>query len=160
MKAFFPGSFDPFTKGHLDIVARGLKLFADGIIIGIGYNEHKPGRAEAAGRAAAELERLFEGVPRVEIKIYDGLTVDAAAASGAGVILRGFRNAIDAEYERSLADANHMISGLETVMLAARPELAPLSSSMVRELLHNDYDVSRFLPTPQDCIRACEGEKA
>lgn len=154
MKAFFAGSFNPFTKGHLDILARGLSIFPEGVVIGIGFNEHKTDRV-SADAAAEALGQLLSGVAGVEVTVYSGLTVEAARKSGAGVLLRGFRNAIDAEYERSLADANRIVAGIDTVMLPARPELAPVSSSMVRELQHNGHDVSRFLPTPEECRMAC-----
>lgn len=154
MKAFFPGSFNPFTKGHLDILARGLRLFPDGVVVGIGFNEHKTSHAQVEA-TLIEIRRLLDGIPAVEVLAYSGLTVEAVRKAGAEVMLRGFRNAIDAEYERSLADTNRLISGIDTVLLPTLPELSPISSSMVRELAHNGYDVSPYIPTPEECRNAC-----
>jgi pantetheine-phosphate adenylyltransferase len=152
MKAFFPGSFNPFTTGHLDLLARALTLFPEGVVVGIGYNEHKTTPADIAAREAT-LKSLLDGVAGVEVMSYDGLTINAVRRTGAGVIIRGFRNAIDAEYERSLADANRMISGIDTILLPASPELAAVSSSMVRELQHNHFDTSRWVPDASECRR-------
>lgn len=154
MKGFFAGSFNPFTKGHLDILSRGLRICPEGVVVGMGYNENKCSRDEAFASAEA-LSNLLAGIPGVEVAAYSGLTVDAARRHGAELLIRGFRNAIDAEYERSLADTNRMIAGIDTILLAASPELAPLSSSMVRELAHNGYDVGRYLPTREECREAC-----
>lgn len=154
MKAFFAGSFNPFTIGHLDIIARGLRLFPEGVVVGIGYNEHKTTHA-AMAELLDSLRRLLSGIPGVEVMLYSGLTVEAARNAGAEVLLRSFRNVTDAEYERTLADANRLVSGMETVLLAARPELGTVSSSLVRELRHNGYDTDRFIPTAESCRKAC-----
>lgn len=144
--AVFPGSFNPFTTGHMDIVRRGLRIF-DRIIVAVGYNEHKGDSGEIGSRIAA-LERLFAECPEVEVASYTGLTVDFARRVGAHTILRGVRGSADMEYERALADTNAAISGIDTVFMVTRPELSYVSSSMVRELEHNGYDTSRFLPRP------------
>lgn len=141
--AIFAGSFNPFTVGHADIVERGLRIF-DRIVIGIGYNEHKCGHSSCESRRDA-IARLYAGENRVEVAVYSGLTVDFARRCGADVLLRGARGSSDFEYERNLADTNMAVAGMETVILVARPQLAFVSSSMVRELLHNGYDVSRFV---------------
>lgn len=154
MIAFFPGSFNPFTIGHLDILARALRIF-DRVIVGVGFNEHK---SAATDRNIEHLQSLFRDCPNVSVIAYSGLTVDAARQVGADVIIRGFRNAADAEYERLLADTNRLItadsqSPVDTWLIPALPHLACISSSMVRELQHNNYDTSRFVPSREDCAK-------
>lgn len=145
-KALFPGSFNPFTIGHQSIVERGLALF-DQIVIGVGINADKNNIPETAVRRAEGISRVFASEPRVTVTTYTGLTVDAARIHGCGFILRGVRSAADFEYERTLADVNRNISGIESVLLYALPELASVSSSVVRDLQRHGYDVSRFLPS-------------
>lgn len=141
--AIFPGSFHPFTRGHADIVERGLKIF-DKIIIAIGVNSEK----DTAGHNEDLhiIRSLYEGNPAVEVCVYSTLTVDFAKAVNAGFILRGVRSVKDFEYERNLADINTQLSGIETVILFSRPELAAISSSLVRELKAYGHDVTKFLP--------------
>lgn len=141
--AIFPGSFRPFTKGHADIVYRGLQLF-DRIIIAIGQNADKPS-ADAEERAAA-IRAIYRHEPRVQVAVYTTLTVDFAAEVGARFLLRGVRTVADFEYERNLADINRQLSGLESVILFSRPEYAAISSSVVRELMAYGRDVTQFLP--------------
>lgn len=141
--AIFAGSFDPFTIGHADIVERGLRLF-DKVIIAIGYNENKKAMATQERRMYA-IEEKYKGNPAVEVMLYTGLTVDLVRLTGADALLRGARSGQDFEFERNLADTNRAIAGVETVILVARPEYAFISSSMVRELIHNGYDVERFV---------------
>lgn len=141
--AIYAGSFDPFTMGHADIVERGLKIF-DKITIAIGYNENKR-EMVPAHRRAETISRLYADNEAVDVRVYSGLTVELVRQTGADAILRGARSALDFEFERTLADTNREIAGVETVILPARPELAFVSSSMVRELLHNGYDVSRYV---------------
>ncbi|MDE7160206.1 MAG: pantetheine-phosphate adenylyltransferase [Muribaculaceae bacterium] len=143
--AIFPGTFNPFTKGHADIVERGLPLF-DRVVIAIGCNPDKPESSASALRRAGEIERLYEDDPRIAVEVYSGLTVELALRLGARFILRGVRDTHDFEYERNLAEINRRISGVETVILLSAPELACVSSSAVRELASHGYDVSRFLP--------------
>ena len=143
--ALFPGSFNPFTIGHLDILERGLAIF-DRVILVVVCNRNKP--SADAENALEAIRRLTAGIPRADAMIWDGLTADAAKLTGARFLLRGARSAADFEYERNMADVNAMISpGLETVILPARPSLEPLSSSMVRELSSFGYDVTQFLPS-------------
>lgn len=142
--AFFAGSFDPFTIGHKSIVDRSLSLF-DEIVIGVGINAAKKGSADAAERVAA-IERLYAGEPKVRVIQFDCLTVQAAARCGARWLLRGVRSVADFEYERTLADVNRNISGIESVLILAEPHLASVSSSVVRELASYGEDVSRFIP--------------
>ena len=140
----FPGSFDPFTLGHADIVRRALSLF-DEIVIAVGYNEQKQGWLPVEERVAA-IKKLYEGEPRVRVESYTGLTVDFAKEQGIGAIVRGVRTVADFEYELQMADVNRRLTGIETLLLPASPELACLSSSVVRELAHFGHDVSQFLP--------------
>ena len=143
--AVFPGSFDPFTIGHKDIAERALKIF-DSLIIGVGFNINKPGNSEIAAERVRAIESVFVNNLHVKVEAYSGLTVDFARKHGAAFIVRGLREVKDFEYERNLADTNAAISDIETIFLTARPELGFVSSSMVRELKANGYDVARFLP--------------
>lgn len=142
--AVFPGSFDPFTTGHQNIADRALAMF-DALVIGVGYNINKPG-LEFVERRVEIIRELYSGNPKVTVEAYSGLTVDFAKRHGATFIVRGLREVKDFEYERNLADTNSAISNIETVFLIARPELGFVSSSMVRELIANNYDASKFLP--------------
>ena len=142
--AIFPGSFDPFTIGHQSIVDRGLTLF-DKIVIAIGYNEHKHANSDIENRLLA-IKKIYTDNNRIEVISYTGRTIDCAKRYGANFILRGVRNFIDFEYERNLAEINRKIGNIETVLLYTLPEHSSVSSSMVRELQHNEVDVSDFLP--------------
>ena len=143
-RAIFPGSFDPFTIGHHDIVMRALNLF-DEIIIGIGRNYNKREVFPIADRLAA-IQRVYDNEPRVRVEVYDGLTVDFAAQHNAQFILRGVRSTLDFEYERNIAEANKQLSGIETVLLYTRPEYAHISSTLVRDLHSHGKDISQYLP--------------
>lgn len=143
-RAIFPGSFDPFTIGHDDIVQRGLKIF-DEVIIGIGRNSQKHETFPIREREAA-IQKIYQDNPRVKVKIYDGLTFEFAKANDAQFILRGVRGMADYEYERNLAEANLHLGGIETILLYTRPELAYISSSLVRELCQYNQDVSDLVP--------------
>ena len=140
----FPGSFDPFTKGHADLVERALQLF-DSIVIAVGYNENKEGWIPVEERVRA-LKALYANEPRVTVESYTGLTIDFAKQCGAVAILRGIRSVKDYEYEMQLADVNKQLSGIETLLLFANPQYSSLSSSMVRELVHFGKDIQSFLP--------------
>jgi len=142
--AIFPGSFNPFTKGHKSVADRALRLF-DRLVIAIGYNEHKVEQGDVA-RRLQNISELYAGDDRVEVVVYTGLTVVLAQEKGACAIVRGVRNVSDLEYERNMADVNRELTGIETVLLFALPEDAAISGSMVRELMHNGVDVSRWLP--------------
>lgn len=143
--AFFAGSFRPFTAGHASIVDRGLRIF-DRIVIGIGVNADKPGSQADADARCAGISAIYRSDPRVSVIVYSGLTADAAAAAGACALLRGVRSVHDFEYERDMADINRRLSGIETVLLYSLPEMACLSSSVVRELRSYGRDVTEFLP--------------
>ncbi len=142
--AIFPGSFDPFTKGHYNIVERGLPLF-DRLIIGIGRNTTKSALYTLEERQK-QIEILFANEPRVEVRIYDVLTADFAQQVGANYILRGVRTVADFEYERTIAEVNKRLIQIETVLLFADTETATISSSLVRELKAFGKDVTDFLP--------------
>ena len=137
--AIFAGSFNPFTIGHLDILKRGLKLF-DAVYVVRGINKSKS--VNSAEICDLEfLEKYFSGV---KVMSWDGLTVDCAKAVGAEFLLRGARSGYEFEQERTLAEINYMISGLETVILMSRPTLSSISSSMIRELEAFGKDSSEF----------------
>lgn len=142
--AIFPGSFDPFTKGHADLVERGLQLF-DNLIIAVGYNEQKQGWLPTEERVKA-LQALYANDNRIKIKAYNTLTTDFAKEMGATFILRGVRSNKDFEYEQQIALVNRQLTGIETVILFADPALGHISSSVVRELAHFGQDVGQFLP--------------
>ncbi len=144
MKALFAGSFDPFTIGHKDIIDRSLPLF-DCIIIGIGYNVSKH-YMYTSEEIAANIRRIFAYEPKIEVKIYNGLTVDFARQESVDCFLRSVRSIRDFEYERDLAEINRRLSGIETIFMFSSPELSHISSSMVRELIGYGKDVSAFLP--------------
>lgn len=146
-RAIFPGSFDPFTIGHYDIVVRGLEIF-DEILIGIGCNSQKTTTFLLEERMAA-IQQAFAGEPRVKVEVYNGLTIDFAAQHEARCILRGVRSVQDFEYERNIAEANKQLCGIETVLLYTRPEYAHISSSLVRELQSYNKDITRYLPPKQ-----------
>jgi pantetheine-phosphate adenylyltransferase len=143
-RAIFPGSFDPFTIGHHDIVLRGLQLF-DEIIIGIGHNINKRDAFPLEERINA-IQRAFNSEPRIKVMAYDGLTVDFAAEQHAQFILRGVRSVQDFEYERNIAEANKQLSGIETILLYTRPEYAHISSTLLRDLHSHGKDISPYLP--------------
>ena len=140
----FPGSFDPFTLGHADIVRRALALFGE-VVIAVGYNEQKSGRMSVEERVAS-IKKLYKDEPRVRVESYTGLTVDFARELGVSAIVRGVRSTADFEYEMQMADVNRQLTGIETILLPASPQLASLSSSVVRELARFGHDVSKFLP--------------
>ncbi len=146
--AFFAGSFNPFTLGHLDIAHRALQI-VDHLVIGVGFNCAKTS-CDSVDARVEHIRRIFAYEPRVEVLAYEGLTVEAARRAGAGILLRGVRSNADFEYERNLSDVNREIAGMETMILISDPRYAFISSSMVRELRDNGYDVARFLPEVPD----------
>lgn len=148
LTAVFPGSFNPFTRGHMSVALRALEMF-DRLVIGVGFSPVKPASEADARQRAEAIGRLFAGNPRVEAVAWAGLTVDLCRSCGARVIVRGIRSVADFEYERNLADVNRRIGdGIETVVLFTLPEDSAVSSSMVRELESYGVDVAQFLPTP------------
>ena len=142
--ALFPGTFDPFTIGHQSLVSRGLAL-VDEIIISIGINDKKQTYFSLEKRVEA-IRSLYKDEPRVKVMSYDSLTVDFAKEVGASFIMRGIRTVNDFEYEKSIADVNRKLSGIETFILFTEPEHTHISSSIVRELLRYGKDISLFVP--------------
>ncbi len=143
-RAIFPGSFDPFTIGHYSIVHRGLQLF-DEIIIGIGVNQNKK-TLFSPGQRQEMIRQAFADEPRVKVQVYNCLTVDFAQQVNAGYILRGLRTVADFEYERSIADANNKLSGIETVILFTEASYAFISSTTVRDLIAYGKSIQTLLP--------------
>lgn len=142
--ALFPGTFDPFTIGHESLVRRGLSLM-DEIVIAIGINEAKKSFFPLDKRLSM-IRKLYENEPRVRVESYDSLTIEFAQKTGAQFILRGIRSVSDFEYEKTIADINRTISGIETFVLFTEPSLTHITSSHVRELMRFGYDVSSFVP--------------
>jgi pantetheine-phosphate adenylyltransferase len=143
--ALFPGSFDPFTKGHEDIVLRGLQLF-DEVIIGIGRNANKQ-RYFPLDVMEDLISITFQHEPGVRVVSYDNLTALVARELGARFLLRGLRNTTDFEYENSISQVNRFVyQDVETVFLITSPNLAPISSSIIRDLHRYGQDVDAFLP--------------
>lgn len=143
--AVFPGSFDPITIGHVDIVKRALPLF-DKIIIAIGVHSEKKYLYSLEQRKNW-LKEVFKDESKISITDYSGLTVDFCAKQNAAYILRGIRTAADFEYEKVIAHANgSMNDEIETILILSKPELSFVSSSIVREILKNGGEASKFLP--------------
>lgn len=143
-KAVFPGSFDPFTVGHANIVARALPLF-DSIVIGVGINAGKSPLYSAEERVE-HIRSIYAGESRVSVVAYDDLTVDLAQREGADVIIRGVRGTKDFEYEREVAAVNRRLAGIETILIPCEEQYACISSSLVRELAAHGRDIAEFLP--------------
>ena len=146
--ALFPGSFDPFTVGHESIVRRALPLF-DRFVIAIGVNGDKRSFMTMEQRKAW-IESVFKDDPRIEVITYTGMTVDVAKEVGAQFIVRGVRLIQDFENEKHLAEVNRDLTGIETILLYTLPEYSHISSSIVRELVRYNQDVSAYLPKEAD----------
>jgi len=142
--AIFPGSFDPFTVGHEDVVRRGLSLF-DQIIIAVGYNSNKKDFFPLEDRMNW-IRDVFVNNDRVSVEKYEGLTVEFAKEVGCTHILRGIRTAADFEYERAIAQVNKAMSGIDSVFLLTTPEHTPVNSSIVRDIVKHGGDAGQFLP--------------
>ena len=143
--ALFPGSFDPFTRGHEDIVRRGLSLF-DKIVIGVGHNSRKQ-RYFPIDTMLKYIRQTFQDEHRIEIITYDELTAELAKSYQANYLLRGLRNTTDFEYENSIAQVNRYLNTqLETVFLITSPAYAHINSSIIREVHRYGGDVDIFLP--------------
>lgn len=144
--ALFPGSFDPFTKGHEDIVLRGLQLF-DEIIVAMGYNSQKSTRYFEIDSMVDYIQTTFRKYPNIKIVKFSELTAEFARRNGARFLLRGLRNTTDFEYENSISQVNRKLyQEMESVFLITTPQLAWISSSIIREVHRYGGDVSEFLP--------------
>ncbi|MBS1544089.1 MAG: pantetheine-phosphate adenylyltransferase [Bacteroidetes bacterium] len=144
--ALFPGSFDPFTKGHEDIVLRGLKLF-DEIVIAVGYNSSKNQRYFKIDFMLEKIRETFVKYPQISVVTYSELTAELARKHQARFLLRGLRNTTDFEYENSIAQVNRFLNEeLESVFLITSPPFAAINSSIIREVHRYGGDVSPMLP--------------
>ena len=145
LKALFPGSFDPFTAGHLNILTRALGMF-DEVTVAIGINQDKRGFFSNEQKTEI-IEQAIRGLENVDVIEYDGLTVDICRQLGVRHIVRGVRNMLDFENERAIADANRRIAPeIETIIIPTAQEFAHISSSAVRDILRHHGDTSLFLP--------------
>lgn len=146
--AVFPGSFDPITNGHLDIIKRSLPLF-DKLYIAIGVNTEKKYHFNLEQRLSM-LRSLFEKEAKIEVVHYQGLTVDFCKKVEAGFLLRGLRSSADFDFERPIAQMNRDMSGIETVLLVSDPSFSTLSSTIIKEIIRNKGDVSLYVPVNLD----------
>ncbi|MDB5158246.1 MAG: pantetheine-phosphate adenylyltransferase [Mucilaginibacter sp.] len=143
--ALFPGSFDPVTKAHVDIVKRSVGLF-DKIYIGIGSNSAKPGFLSIEKREQM-LRAVFDTEPKIHIIAYEGLTVNFCKSIGAAYMIRGIRTVSDFEYEKAIAQMNHsLMPDIESIFIVSKPGYSSISSTIVREILRYNGDVSQFIP--------------
>ena len=155
--AIFPGSFDPITVGHVDIVNRALPLF-DRIIIAIGVNSQKKYLYSLEQRMHW-LQETFGSEKKIEIASYEGLTINFCKEKNADYILRGIRSAADFEYEKTIAHLNNaMYETIETILILSKPELSSISSTIVREIIKGNGDVSKFVP--KVVIQSIQSEKS
>lgn len=143
--ALFPGSFDPITIAHVDILKRAIPLF-DKVVIGIGLNSAKQGFLSAEKREEI-VKAIFKDYPTVAVQTYQGLTVDFCKKINAMYMVRGIRSVADFEYEKAIAQINQtMMPEVETIIILSKPEYSSISSTIVRDILRNNGDVSKFLP--------------
>ena len=144
--AIFPGSFDPITTGHESIIQRALPLF-DKIIIAIGVNSAKTGFFPAEKRKQW-IEKVFKGEKKIEVKTYQGLTIDLCKQEKANYILRGLRTSADFEFERVIAQMNRaMDDKIETIFVLSTPEFSAINSTVIRDIIRNGGDATQFVPT-------------
>ncbi len=143
----FPGTFDPITIGHLDIINRSLKIF-DKLVIGIGRNANKAPMFSEEQRQLW-IQEIYKEHQNVEVVVYDGLTVECCKSINAHFILRGIRYVNDFEYEKAIADMNRSLDNdIETVFLTCLPQFTSVASTLVRDVIRNGGDASQFLPEP------------
>jgi len=143
-KAIFPGSFDPITLGHYDIIKRGISLF-DQVIIAIGTNASKKYMFSIEDRKRF-IEEAFKGDPKVQVVVYQGLTIDLCKKLNVNFILRGLRNPADFEFEKAIAHTNRKLSKIETVFLLTASRTSFISSSIVRDVIRNGGDYKQLVP--------------
>ena len=156
--AIFPGSFDPITNGHLDVICRGVKMF-DRLIVAVGQNPVKNVLFSPAERVEM-IRELVKDMPRVTVESYDSLTVEFAAKIKADVMLRGLRNLTDVQYEFQLAMTNRAVAGIETVFVMTSEEYGFVNSTMVREVAMLGGDVSKLIPVSiYDKVKKCLADR-
>ena len=143
-RALFPGSFDPITLGHYDIINRGIKLF-DEVVVAIGVNADKKYMFSLEDRKAF-IEKSFENKPKVKVVTYEVLTIDFCKEIDAQFILRGLRNPADFEFEKAIAHTNRKLSKIETVFLLTASNTSYISSSIVRDVIRNNGDYTKLVP--------------
>ncbi|MAB48099.1 MAG: pantetheine-phosphate adenylyltransferase [Flavobacteriaceae bacterium] len=143
-RALFPGSFDPITNGHYDIIKRGVKLF-DEVIVAIGVNSEKKYMFSLEERKHF-IEEAFKDEPKVKVVTYEGLTIDFCKEIDAEFILRGLRNPADFEFEKAIAHTNRKLSKIETVFLLTASRTSYISSSIVRDVIRNNGDYTVLVP--------------
>lgn len=143
--AIFPGSFDPLTKAHVNILNRALPLFSK-VIIGIGQNSSKQSLLTVEKRKMI-IEKVYENEPKIEVQSYDTLTVIFCKSVGAKYMIRGIRTVSDFEYEKGIAQMNHALEpDLESIFIISKPGYSAISSTIVRDILRYGGDVSQFVP--------------
>ncbi|MEO7212313.1 MULTISPECIES: pantetheine-phosphate adenylyltransferase [Mucilaginibacter] len=143
--ALFPGSFDPVTKAHVDIVKRSVSLF-DKLYIGIGVNTNKQGLL-SVGKREDMLRAVFAHDERIHVIAYEGLTVNFCKSIGADYMIRGIRTVSDFEYEKAIAQMNHALEPeIESIFIVSKPGYSSISSSIVREIIRYNGDVTQFMP--------------
>lgn len=141
----FPGTFDPVTMGHIDVIERSVSLF-DKLVIGVGINSSKQPMFTVEQRTGW-IKEIFKNEPRIEVVGYSGLTVDYCKEIGANYILRGIRYISDFEYEKAIADMNRMLAPqIETIFLTCSPQYSTISSTLVRDVIRNGGNVKMFVP--------------
>lgn len=144
--AIFPGSFDPITKGHLDIIKRSLPLF-DRVIVAVGYNSTKASGLFDISERVKQIKNATHHLDKVNVETYEGLTIDFCVKIGASTIIRGLRNTIDFEFEKSIAQMNKKMNpSIETIFLFTDPNLAAINSSIVRDIIRNGGNPNPYLP--------------
>tara|TARA_B100000767_G_C19747167_1_gene529084 strand:+ start:1306 stop:1767 length:462 start_codon:yes stop_codon:yes gene_type:complete len=148
--AIFPGSFDPFTKGHEYVVRKALDVF-DEVIIGIGINTSKQYLFDLEKRIV-HIQEIYKNEDRVKIKTYEGLTTDFCSKAGAHHIVRGLRNSIDFEYEKAIAEMNFIMAQIETVFFMSRDDVGAINASIVREIYKSNGSIDAFVSSAHKLV--------